>query len=264
MLKESVVFVLRTKIQRSRHESPGTQEATHEVEARLRRATGFIEETRSACERGADAMAGNVPAIYSAAAASMMNARSKDADAGIGTEDVIRTAVLLEVQERAKNVQSLVETLALRLQDELVKSAADLGIADMPGDDEFPSLVRGMPVFDPGTIHITALKSSYAALLGRRFEEEQMLRDIRQQLSGSFEPALASYIKVLNEWMKQTTGQMGRKFETYAERYRAQAEQSPHGLELSPDEVRAIEGDLKMLEIPGSDDETSDTGKPFP
>ena len=193
-------------------------------------------------------MAGNVPAIYSAAAASMMNAGSKDADAGIDAEDVIRTAVLREVQERAKHVQSLVETLALRLQDELVKSAADLGIADMPGDDEFPSLVRGMPVFDPGTIRVTALKSSYAALLGRRFEEEQMARHIRQQLGESFEPALASYIKVLNEWTRMMMGQMGRKFETYAERYRAQAEQSPHGPELSPDEVRGIEEDLKMLE----------------
>jgi GTP-binding protein EngB required for normal cell division len=248
MLRESVVFVLRTKIQRSRHESPGTQEVTHEVEARLRRATGFIEETRSACERGADAMAGNVPAIYSAAAASMMNAGSKDAEAGIAAEDVIRTAVLREVQERAKHVQSLVETLALRLQDELVKSAADLGIADRPGDDEFPSLVRGMPVFDPGTIRVTALKSSYAALLGKKFAEDQLARHIRQQLGGSFEPALASYIKVLKEWMRQTTGQLGRSFESYAERYRAQAEQSPHGPELSPDEVRGIEEDLKMLE----------------
>jgi len=129
-----------------------------------------------------------------------------------------------------------------------VKSAADLGIADMPADDEFPSLVRGMPVFDPGAMRVTALKSSYAALLGKRFEKEQMVRDIRQQLSGSFEPALASYIKILKEWTKQMTGQMGRKFEMYAERYRAQAEQSSHGPELTPDEVRAIEVDLRLLE----------------
>ncbi len=40
---------------------------------------------------------------------------------------------------------------------------------------------------------------------------------------------------------------MGQKFETYAERYRAQAEQSPPGQELTTDEVGAIEEDLKML-----------------
>ena len=247
MLRESVVFVLRNKIQRSRHESPGDTEEIRAVETRLRRATGLIEETRSACERGADAMAGNIPAIYIAAAACVMDAGSKDADTEIAAEDVIRTAVLREVQGRAKNVQSLVETLALWLQDELVKSAGNLGSADMPGDDEFPSLVRGMPVFDPGTIRIIAPKSSYAALLGQQFAEEQLARHIRRQLGESFEPTLASYIRVLKEWTRQVTGQMGRKFETYAERYRAQAEQSPHAQELTPDEMRGIEEDLKLL-----------------
>ena len=116
-----------------------------------------------------------------------MNMRVNEADTGNAPGDVIRTAVLRIVQERAKDVQNLVETLALRLQDELVKSAADTGSADMPGDDEFPSLVRGMPLFDPGTIRVTVPKSSYTALLGRRFEEEHLVRHIRQQVGGSFE-----------------------------------------------------------------------------
>ena len=247
MLKESVVFVLRNKICRSRHESPGDTENIRAVETRLRRATGFIEETRSACERGADAIAGNVPAIYSAAAATMMDAGLKDADTEIAAQDVIRTAVLREVQGRAKNVQSLVETLALQLQDDLVKSAGDLDVADVPGDDEFPSLVRGMPVFDPGTIHVTASKSAFTALLGQRFAEEQLARHIHRQLGDSFEPALASYIRVLKEWTRQVTGHMGRKFETYAERYRAQAERSSGKLELAPEAVQAIEDALEML-----------------
>ena len=115
------------------------------------------------------------------------------------------------MQERAKNVQCLVETLALRLQEELVKSAADLGIADMPGADEFLSLVRGMPVFNPGTIHITVPKSIFTGLFGKRFEEEQLARNIRQQLGKSFEPALASYTRVLKEWTRQMTEQLGRR-----------------------------------------------------
>jgi len=248
MLRESVVFILRNKIQRSRHESSGTPEETHEVEARLRRATGLIEETRAACEQDADAMAGNVPAIYSAAAASVMDTGSKGAGAGISAEETIQTTILGEVQVRAKNVQGRVESLALRLQEDLVKSAGDLGITDMPGDDEFTSLVRGMPVFDPGTIRVTAIKSSYAALLGGGFERDQMIRHIRQQIGGAFEPALASYTRVLKEWTRQVTGQMGRKFETYAERYRAQAERSSGEQELAPDEVQAIEEDLRLLE----------------
>ena len=40
---------------------------------------------------------------------------------------------------------------------------------------------------------------------------------------------------------------MGQRFETYAERYRAQAEQSPLGQELKEEEVQAIEEDLRIL-----------------
>ena len=247
MLRESVIFLLRKKIQHSQQASPEDTETIREVEARLRRATGLIGETRSGCERDADAIVGNIPAIFTAAAASVMKAALPEADEGIAAGDVIGTAVLRIVQERAKKVQNLVETLALRLQDELVKSAAEIMSADMPGDNEFPSLVRGMPVFDPGTIRVAVPKSSYAALLGRRFEEEQLVRHIRRHVGESFEPALAGYSRILKEWARQVTDRMGAKFETYAERYRAQAGRFPHGTELTPEEVGAIEEDLKML-----------------
>lgn len=243
-LRESVVFVLHTRIRQSGHASPGDRGKSRETEARLRRATGLIEETRSACEREADALAGDVPAIYSAAAASVTGDGSTDA--GTGAEDRIRTAVLREVQGRAKIVQSRIETLALRLQDELVKSAGDLGIADMPGENEFPSLVRGMPVFDPGTLRVTAPESAFAALLGKRFKEDQLAREIRRQTGGSFEPALAGYTRVLREWTRQVTGQVGQRFEMYAECYRAQAECSTG--ELAPEEEQAIVEDLRLLD----------------
>ena len=75
----------------------------------------------------------------------------------------------------------------------------DLGIADMPGEDEFLSLVRGIPVFDPGTIRVTAPGSAFATLLGKRFREDQLAREIRRQTGGSFKPALPGYIRVIGE-----------------------------------------------------------------
>jgi len=74
-----------------------------------------------------------------------------------------------------------------------------------------------------------------------------MIRHIRQQIGGTFEPALASYTRVLKEWTRRVTVQMGQKFETYAERYRAQAERSSGEQELAPDEVQAIEEELRLL-----------------
>jgi len=250
-LRESIVFILQKTIERSRHESQKDPEEIRAVETRLRRATGCIEETRTACERESDTIARNIPAMYTAAAARVKDAGSKVDDTDIVAEDVIRTAVLREVQERVKTVQNLIEMLAVRLQDDLVKSAGDLGVTDVPGDDEFLSLVRGMPGFDPATIHVTVPKSTFSTLLGRQFGKNPMAERIRRQLGESFEPALASYIRVLKEWTRQVTSQMNRKFETYAERYRAQAEQTPHDQNLTMDEVYSIEEDLKNLKCSG-------------
>ena len=246
-LRESVVFILHTKIQRGQHLSPGDKEETRAVEARLRRATGLINETRTACEREIKKMAGDTPEIFSAAAVSVIGASSRNSDPGIAPDTLIRAAVLRVVQGWAKNVQLPVETLALRLQEDLVLCAGDLGIADMPGGDEFLSLVRGMPVFDIGTIHVTPQKSAFSALLGKHYAENNMAEHIRQQLGEPFRQAFASYLRLLQEWSKVVTGQLSQRFETYAERYRAQADRSFGEQNLSVDEIRAIEGDLKLL-----------------
>jgi len=246
-LKESVVFRLRSRVRQGREPSSCTPEEAGAVEARLRRASGLAEETRSACEKKADAMAKNIPALCSAAAAGVMKTPSPDTGNGTGTEEVIRTAVLREVQGRTADIRDQVETLAHQLQDELVKSAGDLCVADKPTDGEFLSLVREMPVFDPGTIRMSAPKSSFSALLGKRFEEEQLARQIHRQIGGALEQAFASYTRVLKEWIRRVTAQMGRQFGTYAERYRAHAERTAGGADVAPEEIRAIGKDLAFL-----------------
>jgi len=247
-LKESVIFTLRSRLRRVSPHTPHAQEATGSVEARLRRATGLILEARTACERRADAIGNNLTEIYSAAAAGVMPAGSLSPRDNTGSGDLIRAAIRSGIQARATVVQSEVETLALQLQDDLVKSAGDLGIADIPGDGEFTACIREMPVFDPGMLPVTAPGPTRTGLFGKRFEAEQITRQIRQQLEHSLEPALDSYIRVLKTWSRQVISRIGWQFETYAERYRAQAEQSQQKDELTPDDVRAIEEDLRLLE----------------
>jgi hypothetical protein len=259
-LKESVVFRLRSRVRQGREPSSCTPEEAGAADARLRRVSGLAEETRSACEKKADAMAKNIPALCSAAAAGVMKTSSMDTGNGTGTEEVIRIAVLREVQGRMADVRDQVETLARQLQDELVKSAGDLGISDKPTDGEFLSLVREMPVFDPGTIRMSSLKSSFSALLGKRFEEDQLARQIHRQIGGPLEQALASYTRVLKEWIRRVTAQIGRQFDTYAERYRAQTEQAPQGVGLTKEERQAIEDDLKELEKSKAGSIGGDTG----
>jgi len=54
----------------------------------------------------------------------------------------------------------------------------------------------------------------------------------------------------LKEWVRLVTSQLERRFETYAERYRAQAERSLGGARLTAEEVNVIEENLKTLRVP--------------
>ncbi|MGB7993520.1 dynamin family protein [Methanoregula sp.] len=246
-LRESLVYTLQNQLRRNRHTPAGNTETAQAVEIRLRRATGLIVETGKACREKADALNGKVFETWITGATGTTNNGQADADRKIPAEDAIRTALIHVVQAGVHDIQNMVETLATSLQDELVKSANDLAITDVPGDNEFLSLVRDMPAFDPGTIQVTAHPSLFTALRGNRWGKKLVEQKIRRQFDQSLGMAFSGYFRVLKEWASQVTSRMGQKFETYAERYRAQAELSPPGQELTAVEVSAIEKDLNML-----------------
>jgi len=245
-LRESLVYSLQNQIRRSRHTPAGNAESARAVEIRLRRATGLIVETLKSCREKADAMNEKVFETW-IASAGVTNFGPGGSDRKIPAEDAIRTALLQTVQAGVSDIQNQVETLATSLQDELVKSAEDLAIADVPGDNEFLSLVRDMPSIDPGTIPVIVPPYIFTALLGNRFGKKLLARKIRRQFAKSSGQVFAGYFRILMEWTSQVTGRMGQKFETYAQRYRAQAEQSPRGQDLTAEEVSAIEHDLAAL-----------------
>ncbi len=169
-LRESLVYSLQNQNRRSRHHAPaGNAETTRDVEIRLRRATGLIVETSKSCREKADAMNGKVLETWIATVSGAPNDGPGGTDRKLSVEDAVRIAVLQTVQAGANDIRDQVETLATSLQDELVKSAADLAIADVPGDNEFLSLVRNMPSFDPGKIHVTVPIYRFIALFGNRF-----------------------------------------------------------------------------------------------
>ncbi|ABS55451.1 Dynamin family protein [Methanoregula boonei 6A8] len=246
-LRESLAYSLKNQIRRSRHAPAGNAESTRDVEIRLRRATGLIVETGKACREKAEAMNGKVFGTWIAGAAVATSEGHEGADGKISDKDAVRTAVLQTVQAGVNDIQSRIETLATSLQDELVKSALDLSIADVPGDKEFLSLIRDMPSFDPETIKVTVPPYALTAMLGTHLGEKLVSGKLHRLFDESFGLVIAGYFRLLKEWSSQVTYQMGRKFETYAERYRAQAVQSPGGRELTADEVNAIEKDLRDL-----------------
>ena len=121
---------------------------------------------------------------------------------------------------------------------------------DMPGDEEFQSLVRGTPVFDPDPVSARESRPTIALMLGTRFAERRLARQLYKQLGAPVSKSLGTYLDVLKEWVRLVTSQLDRRFETYAERYRAQAERSLGGARLTPEELSAIGENLRVLGAP--------------
>ena len=105
----------------------------------------------------------------------------------IEREDSSRTnlsgdSVLEVVQQRVKKLHDSLEALALQLRDDLKASAADLGIGDVPGEDEFQSLVRGTPIFEPRIVDRVGRRPRFSALFGRRLAKKQLANQLRREL----------------------------------------------------------------------------------
>ena len=248
-LRESLISALRVQFQRSGTSTRGTQDEIRATEARLRHATGLIEKTRADWERDLERNGFDVSDAFLAAAVSLMDERGQNIDTEISTEKIIRDSILQVVQQRVKKLHDSLEILALQLRDDLKKSAADLAIADVPGEDEFQSLVRGTPIFNPGILVVSVARPRFSALFGRRFAEKQLAKRLHHELGEPLNKTLGNYADVLRERTRRVTNQLLRRFETYAEGYRAQAERSLGGEKLAPEEAHGLREDIRLLEV---------------
>jgi GTP-binding protein EngB required for normal cell division len=252
-LRESVISALQVKFQRTETSTPGTQDEIRGAEARLRHATGLIEKTKAEWERDLERNGFDVSDGFLTASARLMDEWKRNPGTDIPAEKIIRDSILQVVQQRVKKLHDSLETLALELRDDLKMSAADLGIGDVPGEDEFQSLVRGTPIFDPGSLVASVVLPRFSALFGRRFAEKRLAKRLQQELGEALNKTLGTYSDVLREWTRLVTNQLLQRFETYAEGYRAQAERSLGGKELAPEEAHGLRADIKLLEIRESD-----------
>jgi hypothetical protein len=257
VLRESVISALEMQLERSKKPTSETGDQVRAAEARLRRVTGLIEETRSAWEKEIAGLPNELPEAFYAMSARLILAWSEKPNQVIPAEKIIKDSVLQFTQERVKQLQDALEALALQLRDDLKTSAADLSIADTPSEDEFQSLVRGTPVFDAGSISAPVSRPTFALMFGKQFAERRLARRLYKQVGDPVYNALRIYSGALKEWVSLVTNQLDRRFETYAERYRAQAARSFGGTGLTADEANAIQANLRDLRAPETNNLTA-------
>jgi GTP-binding protein EngB required for normal cell division len=261
VLRESLVSALKARMRRDQQFSTSPQDMARGAEALLRTTTGQIEEMRALCEREVMRAAAETPGAFESAASSLVDSWSQKDRAPAAPGQMVRDVIADFVQRKVRNMHVDLSAFAGQLQNNLKQCASHLGLVHMPGDDEFQSIIRGTPVFDPQPFTIAISRSSFSALLGRHFWERQVARNIRRQLGQTFQEALDNYWKTLNEWSGSIISRLRQIFEIYAEDYRARAEQALGGTPLNTNELAEIQASLLQLEgnaAPGADFSNSD------
>jgi GTP-binding protein EngB required for normal cell division len=246
-LRDSVAAALEARLRRGKRSPTNTQGQAQAAEALLRKTTGTIEEVRSVCVRYTEGALGTMPDAIDEAARRFLHARSHGSYGVVVPGQMARDSITQFVQVQVRTLQKEITALAGRLGADLRQCAADLGIPDAPSDDEFQSLVRGSPVFELPSFTMTFSLSVFSRLLGQGIAERSVARQISRQLPPSLHAALETYWQLVKAWSESVIGQLKRKFETYAENYRAQAEQALGGRELADNEVDEIERSLAQM-----------------
>jgi hypothetical protein len=233
---------------RDHHFSANSLEQARAIEAVLRRATGQIEEMSAVCEREIVGASAEIPDAIQEAANRLIGSWSRNDEGPVAPGQMARDVIAHFVQQQVKKLQDNLSTFAAQLQHDLQQCAFDLGLAHGPSYEEFQSVIRGTPVFDPQPCVIALPRPSFSRLVGWRFAKWQLTRQIKRQLGQSFQAGLDVHWRLLKEWSDSIIRQLKESFETYAESYRAQAEQLLCRRAFNPDELSAIQANLLQLD----------------
>jgi GTP-binding protein EngB required for normal cell division len=260
-LHESVTAALQSRVRRGEKISVKSEDQVRAAEALLRRTTGQIEEMRSLCERAIDGAAARVQDAIDEASVEVVNSWSKSNQSVIDPGQLVRDSITKFVQLQMGKLRTELSTFAAQLRHDLRQCATDLGLPGAPGEDEFQSVIRGMPAYESAPLSIVISRPVFAGLPGRRFAAHHVARQISGQLGDSFLSSLDAHWRLVREWSESVTGQLKQRFETYAENYRAQAEQALGGGEISSDEQSRFEESLAQLSQGDAGSESARNGE---
>lgn len=245
-LQQSVEAALRARL-RSKGRGPAIDgEKLRDVEVRLRQASGKLQETHATARKITDEIGNLASRSLWNAAANLVALWSKDSPEN-STHEVVLDAVNRTVQEKASALHDLLHSLGRELYESLRSTADILNLADAPAPGEFSALLREMPVFDLGHLSPTVKRPAIASFLGRSFAERRIANKLASSIGSHTLRALSAYRQLAYDWSEKTLGQIQRRFEAYANGYRAQVERMLGSPELSSEQEQAIRDGLDAL-----------------
>jgi len=246
-LRDSVTAALQARLNRQQQASPETNEGARAAEEILRKATGIIAEMRSVSARYAEDAANAVSDAVAHTANRVVEAWSQTGGDAVVPEELVRQNLTAFVQGQVAKLQKEITALASQLGTDLRQCAATLGISDAPAEEEFQSVIRGSPVFELPVLDIKLSPPRLAGLLGRKAAEQSVAKQISRQLPQLLYSAIEAYWQSVKAWSALVIGQLSKKFESYAENYRALAEVALGGREVTREERDGIAESLAAI-----------------
>jgi GTP-binding protein EngB required for normal cell division len=246
-LRDSVTAALQARLNRQQQAPKGTDEGARAAEETLRKATGIIAEMQSVPARYVEDAVNKMSDAIADAAKLLVEAWSQTGGEAVPSEELVRKSLTGSVQAQVVKLQREITALAIQLSSDLRQCAAHLGASDAPVEGEFQSVVRGSPVFEAPSLAMQLKRPSLARLFGRNAAEQSVTKQISRQLPQSFYAAVEAYWQPVKSWSTSVIGQLSRRFESYAENYRAQAELALSGHEAKEKDLDGITESLASM-----------------
>ncbi len=231
------------------------------VEMKLRRATGYFEETRLECERMADEMAGLADEALGQAAAKVAEHRTANGDQAGSLTPLLISTVTQAAADKTKAIYDSFESLAGRLARRLSKTAEALDMNDAPEERELLASLREMPRFDLGALD-PDLRFIWLSVFGKAMARRRVESRLREQIGKTVLETFSVYGQLLRAWVTSMLREMQNRFNAHADAYRAQLARQTGGGAISAPDTAGLRADLKLLL--GTDVEAQalvDTGK---
>jgi GTP-binding protein EngB required for normal cell division len=246
-LRDSVAAALSLRVRRSRGVSGTDPDNLREVEAGLRRVTGEIAEKRTQLEREIAWFSRDASWLLERAADSLADEWSKDTGGSEASNFVIFESIVRNVHEQIKVYRHVLENLAHDLHSQLSRAAKALSLPHGPSDEEFTSAIRAMPVFDFAVRDLHLVRSKWSRLFGKPVTRRVVRHAVRSRLAKSLTERLAVYGGVYREWCGSVLLQFEKRFSSFADGYRAQAERAQAASTPGSEEEHALLADLLSL-----------------
>lgn len=247
-LRQSVEMALRSRLRRKDQISPRKVEQLRVVEAELRQASGRLEEMKKIARGIANDLEFSCSRTLRIAAATLIESWLKQTADDETGDAVVRDAVTKTVHEQTESLRRRMDNMTHKLHETLWGAAKVLEIEDVPSDGEFTSVVREMPSFDPAYGELRLKRSFYFTVIGQNLSGSLMAKRLANMVGEQLARSLSAYHSLLYDWSERTLSQIQRKFDAYANSYRAQVAGLIGDSPSPADHEGTIQRDLVALE----------------